>query len=135
MHHYIGSLVPNCDEAPAFAQIYIHDGTAEAEVENRQRHLGEAKLPELKALQQMLHEVNLYASHFKQAADLMRAQGGVDIRMIIRADGCPDPRRYNAPSAPEIAVLPSSQLTMTPLPEAIAPAKRESVPNISDGKG
>ena len=31
--------------------------------------------------------------------------------------------------------FPSSQLTMTPLPEAIAPAKRESVPNISDGKG
>ena len=25
--------------------------------------------------------------------------------MIIRADGCPDPRRYNAPSVPEIAVL------------------------------
>ena len=21
MHHYIGSLVPNCDEAPVFAQI------------------------------------------------------------------------------------------------------------------
>ena len=35
----------------------------------------------------------------------MRAQGGVNIRMIIRADGCPDPRRYNAPYAPEIAVL------------------------------
>ena len=105
VHHYIGSLVPNCDEAPVFAQIYIHDGTPEAEVENRQRHLGEAKLPELKALQQMLHEVNPYVSHFKLAVDLMRAQGGVDIRMIIRAYGCPDPRRYNAPSAPEIAVL------------------------------
>ena len=35
----------------------------------------------------------------------MRAQGGVDIRMIIRADGCPDPRRYNTPSVQEIAVL------------------------------
>ena len=105
VHHYIGSLVPNCDEAPVFAQIYIHDGTPEAEVENRQRHLGEAKLPELKALQQMLHEINPYVSHFIHAVDLMRAQGGVDIRMIIRADGCPDPRRYNAPSAPEIAVL------------------------------
>ena len=105
VHHYIGSLVPNCDEAPVFAQIYIHDGTPEAEVENRQRHLGEAKLPELRALQQMLHEVNPYVSHFKHAVDRMRAQGGVDIRMIIRADGCPDPRRYNAPSAPEIAVL------------------------------
>ena len=47
LHHYIGSLIPNRDEAPAFAQIYIHDGTPEAEVENRQEHLGEAKLPEL----------------------------------------------------------------------------------------
>ena len=35
----------------------------------------------------------------------MRVQGGVDIRMIIRADGWPDPRRYNAPSAHETAVL------------------------------
>ena len=31
--------------------------------------------------------------------------------------------------------FPSSQLTMTPLPEAIAPAKRESVQYIYDGKG
>ena len=68
-------------------------------MENRQRYLGEAKLPELNALQQMLHEVNPYVSNFKHAVDLMHAQGGV------RADGCPDPRRYNAPSATEIAVL------------------------------
>ena len=40
MHHYIGSLVPYCDEAPAFAEVYIHEGTPEVEVENRQRHLG-----------------------------------------------------------------------------------------------
>ena len=53
----------------------------------------------------MLHEVNPYVSHLKHAVDRMRAQGVVDIRMIIRADGCPDPRRYNAPSLPEIAVL------------------------------
>ena len=66
---------PNRDEATAFSQIYIHDGTPEAEVENRQRHLGEAKLPELRALQ-MLHEVNPYVSHFKHAVDRMRAQGG-----------------------------------------------------------
>ncbi len=35
----------------------------------------------------------------------MREHGGADVRMIIRADGCPDPRRYNAPTAPEIAVI------------------------------
>ena len=105
VHHFIGSLVTNSDEAPAFVQIYIHDGTPEAEVENRQRHLGEAKLPELRALQQMLHEVSPYVSYFKHAVDLMKEQGGIDIRMVIRADGGPDPRRYNLPTAPEIAVL------------------------------
>ena len=87
VHHFIGSLVPNSDEAPAFVQIYIHDGTPEAEVANRQRHLGEAKLPRLKVLQQMLHEVNPYVSYFKHAVDQMKEQGGIDIRMVIRADG------------------------------------------------
>ena len=32
VHHYIGSLIPNRDEAPAFAQIYIHEGTPEAKL-------------------------------------------------------------------------------------------------------
>ena len=54
------------------------------------RHLGEAKLPELKALQQMLHEVNPYVSYFNHAVDLMKEQGGIDIRMVIRANGGPD---------------------------------------------
>ena len=35
VHHFIRSLVPNSDEAPAFVQIDIHDGTPEAEIENR----------------------------------------------------------------------------------------------------
>ena len=32
----------------------------------------------------------------------MKEQGGIDIRMVIRADGGPDPRRYNLPTAPEM---------------------------------
>ena len=39
VHHYIGQLTPREGEAPSFAQIYIHDGTAEGDLENRQRHL------------------------------------------------------------------------------------------------
>ena len=35
----------------------------------------------------------------------MREQGGADVRMVIKADGCPDSRRYNAPTAQEIAVI------------------------------
>ena len=49
----------------------------------------------LKALQRRLHEVNPYASYFKHAVDLMKEQGGIDIKKVIRADGGPDPRRSN----------------------------------------
>ena len=75
-------------------------------MENRQRYLCEAKLPELKALQQMLHEVNPLCLPLQTRIDLMRAQGGV------RADGCPDPRRYNATSAPEFAVRSLVEVTL-----------------------
>ena len=58
-----------------------------------------------KLLKHMLHEVNPYVAFFRQGVDLMREQGGADVRMVIKADGCPDPRRYNAPNAQEIAVI------------------------------
>ena len=74
VHHYIGQLTPRVGEAPSFAQIYIHDGTPEGELENRQRHLGDACLPELR-LQNLLHEVNPYVSHFRQGFDMMRDKG------------------------------------------------------------
>ena len=35
----------------------------------------------------------------------MIEQGGADMRMTIQVDGSPDSRRYNALTAPEIAVL------------------------------
>ena len=62
-----------------------------------QRHPRESCLPELRGLQDMLHEVNAYVSFLRQGAN--------DVRMIIRADGGPDPRRYNAPTAPKIAII------------------------------
>ena len=105
VHYYIGQLTTREGEAPSFAQIYIHDGTVEGEIENRLRHLGEASLPELKGLQALMHEVNPYMQYFRHGIELMRAQGGTDVRMIIRADGVPDPRHYNAPTAPELAVI------------------------------
>ena len=39
VYHSIGQLLPKDNEAPKYAQIYIHDGTADAEVENRLHHL------------------------------------------------------------------------------------------------
>ena len=105
VHHLIGSLVPRDGKVAAFSQIYIHDGTPEAELEIRQQHLGQAYLPELLGLQNMLHEVNPHVGNFEHAMQLIRATGVLEVRMIIKADACPDPRRYSAPTASEIAVL------------------------------
>ena len=105
VHHYIGQSTTRAGKVASFAQIYIHDGTPERELENRQRHLGDASLHELRQLQNLLHEVNLYVSYFRQGVDMMRDKREVDVRTTIRADGVPDPRRYNAPTAPEITVI------------------------------
>ena len=98
VHRFIGQLMPREGEAPAFTQIYIHYGTPEAELENRLLHLDEASLPELRGIQLMLHQYNPYVSFFRQEVDLMREQGGADLRMVIRTEGAPDSRRYNAPT-------------------------------------
>ena len=44
VHHSIGQLLPREGQPRAFAQIYIYDGTPEAELEYRQQHLGERSL-------------------------------------------------------------------------------------------
>ena len=36
---------------------------------------------------------------------MMRDKVGVHVRMTIRADGAPHPRRYNAPTASKIVVI------------------------------
>ena len=105
VYHSIGQLLPKDNEAPKYAQIYIHDGTADAEAENRLQHLGDASLPEMRLLQQLLHENNPYVSFFRQGIEVMRKQGHQDVRMVIRSEGTPDSRRYNTPTAPEVAVI------------------------------
>ena len=105
VHHSIGQLLPREGQPRAFAQIYIHDGTPEAELEYRQQHLGERSLPELRGLQDMMHSHNSFVSFFKHGIEVMAQHGAADIRMTIRAEGLPDPRRYNAPTAPEIAII------------------------------
>ena len=96
VHHSIGQLLPREGQPRSFAQIYIHDETPEAEPEYRQQHVGEGSLPELRGLQGMMHNHKPF---------VMAQHGAADIRMTIRAEGLPDPQRYNAPTAQEIAVI------------------------------
>ena len=92
-------------EQPKFAQIYIHDGTADAELENCQRHMGVACLPEIKGLQQMLHKVNTYVFYLQHAIDSMHNKNAFDMKLTILERSIGDPRTCSAHSVPEIAAL------------------------------
>ena len=105
VHHSIGQLLPREGQPRAFAQIYIHNGTLQAELEYRQQHLEARSLPELRGLQDMMHNHNPFVSFFKHGIEVIAQHGAADIRMTIRADGLPDPRTYNAPTVPKIAVI------------------------------
>jgi hypothetical protein len=52
----------------------------------------------------MLHDHNTFVQHFKQVMD-MPAQDLPQWEVVIRVDGNVDKRRYNAPTAPEVAGL------------------------------
>jgi hypothetical protein len=58
----------------------------------------------LARLQQMLHDHNTFVQRFKQVMD-MPVHDLPQWEIVIRVDGNVDKRRYNAPTAPEVAGL------------------------------
>ncbi|KAI9324736.1 hypothetical protein BD770DRAFT_334960, partial [Pilaira anomala] len=103
---------------PKVAQIYIFD--SENELRNRMNVAGNPNVTEatMLALQNMMHQVNPFIRYFKTMEEVSREQnesrgissnepmdGINDIRTVFRSENIPDPRRYNAPTTPEIGVL------------------------------
>jgi len=107
VHHLLGPLQPAEHDVPQFAQLYIID-SMDAQVTARLAALGTTGAalhqPTLMGLQQMLHDHNTFVQCFKQVMD-MPAQDLPQWEVVIRVDGNVDKRRYNAPTAPEVAGL------------------------------
>lgn len=104
MYHLMGSLLPDAPDArPQFAQLYIYD-TAN-EVDNRLGIMQDLDREVVAGLQGMLHSVNPYVAQFRQVSERLTQDPATPLRMVIRADRASDPRRYNAPSGSEVAVI------------------------------
>ncbi|XP_075475631.1 uncharacterized protein LOC142507875 [Primulina tabacum] len=94
-YHLIGSLLPCQGVSPKFAQLYIYD--TENEISNR-----------ISAVRQNSDTNNL---HFKIISDLKDDQrnndgeGRYDNKLKLIGRRCGDGRRYNLPSASEVAAL------------------------------
>ncbi|KAG2204923.1 hypothetical protein INT45_006334 [Circinella minor] len=90
MYHSIGSLLPNENEAPAFAQIYVLD-TSSAETANRHA-VAPVPLNDtiLQQLQNMMHRLNPFVTSFQSMAEVSRTHGIDNVRMVIRSENTPD---------------------------------------------
>jgi hypothetical protein len=113
-YHLIGSAMPEQGDQPKFAQIYFYD--VEHELDNRARIFSDMNRATLAELQSMMHTLNPFVAHFKmmkEVAQTIRRERGINnndennggtidaldsVRLVFRAEGAPDRRRYNAPT-------------------------------------
>jgi hypothetical protein len=114
--HWIGSLCPpesdtaNPQQSPAYAQIYIYGGDSpEATARRLQVSNLDASYQRIFAkLQQMMHEYNPFVRIFKQAHQVFSEQPReqrLDLSATLLLDPLKDRRRYNVPTADEVAAI------------------------------
>ena len=104
IYHTIGSLLPPQGQEHKFLQIYFMGDSAE-ECTRRCSVIDSLRRNIVERLQTMLHVHNTYVRSFKTALD---AGDVPDLRLKIDADRTPQgehPRRFNAPTTNEVAVL------------------------------
>ncbi|CAG8786110.1 20907_t:CDS:1, partial [Cetraspora pellucida] len=56
-------------------------------------------------LQQMLHNINLYANMFHQVEYFLNCDLLLDLKLVITNNRTKDPHHYNTPSASEVAII------------------------------
>ncbi|CAD7061725.1 unnamed protein product [Tilletia caries] len=109
--YQIGSLIPAPDTAPAFAQVYF--GDTDTETELRMRLTASASPTHIETgaiIRKALDWVNPYVSflrHVRSDLEAPLAAGHYVSIHMLQPDPVngPDPRRYNRPTAAEVAAV------------------------------
>ncbi|WVZ75453.1 hypothetical protein U9M48_023503, partial [Paspalum notatum var. saurae] len=112
VHHRIGSLLPDEDKSPVYAQLYIYD--TENEVENgisifdRDRDCGKNKQLDIRifeGLMKMFDETNELVKSFRAARGLLVQSSFQPLRLRLLRDRSRAASQYGAPTGSEIAAL------------------------------
>ncbi|KAG2194274.1 hypothetical protein INT47_009684 [Mucor saturninus] len=105
--HKIGSILPMSERElarPQFAQIYIYDPASQ--IEQRHRNAPNLERDVLEKIQAVLMDINPFVSLFRTMDQVSRQNPNIqDLTLRLVAEGPQDHRRYNAPTAEEVAVL------------------------------
>ncbi|UYV63474.1 hypothetical protein LAZ67_2004170 [Cordylochernes scorpioides] len=108
VYHRIGSLMPSENQPSRFLQIYFmgdDDDDYDIQTDRRCQQIQGVRRNIVQGLQRMLHQHNLLVQQFKTALENLPSDA---YRVVVNADRTPPgqhPRRYNAPTANEVAVV------------------------------
>ncbi|KAG1809230.1 hypothetical protein EV424DRAFT_1301507, partial [Suillus variegatus] len=108
LHHLMGSLIAPEGIRPSYAQIYIYDPEHATDI--RANRPGNENLDRriLRELHDMLYRSHPYVALYKQAYQVMMEkppEQHTEVRARIHFQQGTDGRRYNLPTADEIAVI------------------------------
>jgi hypothetical protein len=104
LYHKIESLCPAEGQWPQFTQLYIHD--MKREHQNYHVVMPSLDPTTLDRLLTMMYNINPYVEVFKMAKDMMATEGApMDLKLRFIAFRTKDARRYNVPTADEVAAL------------------------------
>ncbi|RPD82884.1 hypothetical protein L226DRAFT_425085, partial [Lentinus tigrinus ALCF2SS1-7] len=102
--HRTGSLLPGPGRAPRYAQTYIYD--PRTALDERHRRNTNLSLPLLETIQTVLQQCNPYVAIYQHAHEVLcRYPADADVSVRLIADAKQDRRRYNLPSADDVAIL------------------------------
>lgn len=103
LKHLSGSLLPESNVNPSYAQLYIYD--SHAAYEYRVSRNGNLSLQTLLLLQQIMRDYNPYTNIYQHAYEILRIYNAPDYTIRLCVVPGHDPRRYNLPSADEVGVI------------------------------
>jgi hypothetical protein len=104
LYHRIGSLLPDGDQPPAFAQLYIYDAEEEQSLQ-RARAFQNLDPAISLIIQRVLTTTNPFIQFFHTNADRIRNSSAVAVSLSMVETVRQDPRVYNRPTASEVAAL------------------------------
>jgi hypothetical protein len=97
-------MCPAKGQHPQFSQLYIHD--TESKRQNRHAVMPLLDPTALDQLLTMMYNINPYVEVFKMVRDMMATEGvPTDLKLRCIASRTKDARRYNVPTADEVATL------------------------------
>ncbi|EIW59201.1 uncharacterized protein TRAVEDRAFT_147095, partial [Trametes versicolor FP-101664 SS1] len=101
--HRSGSLLPAEGNPPSYAQLYIFD--PRLALAERVRRNANLRRDTLQRIQAMLSATHRYAAIYRHAHEVLSLQEDADLAVRLAVQPNRDRRRYNLPSADDVAVV------------------------------